>query len=117
MQGSSYKDLKVWQKAIALTNIIYDYTDKFPVRHRYTIGTHIEKSCISIPSNIAEGKAKKYTKDFKRFLLISMGSCAELDTQLIIALNRNLINENQYQLAYNQIEELVKMMRALINSM
>ena len=117
MKGDSYKEHLVWQKAVALVDVVYDLTDIFPRKHQYTLGSHIEKSVLSIPSNIAEGKARKYTKDFKRFCYIAIGSCAELDIQLVIANNRKLISDETYKQAEEKIFEIMKMTRGLINSM
>jgi four helix bundle protein len=59
MCGENYKSLKVWIKGIEITNNVYDLTDNLPARHQYGIGSHMEKSSVSIPSNIAEGKNRK----------------------------------------------------------
>src|SRR5680860_1287225 len=80
---TSFKELIVWQKAMELAREIYDISKKLPPEEMYSLSSQIKRSAISIPSNIAEGH-KRGTKDFVRFLVISYGSSAELETQLIL---------------------------------
>jgi four helix bundle protein len=117
MNNENYKSLKVWKKGIEITNCIYDVTDNFSSRHQYGIGSHMEKSAVSIPSNIAEGKNRKYTKEFIRFCYIAIGSCAELETQVIICFNRNLISQDQHDKITAEIQEEMRMLLGLVRSM
>ncbi|MBF0385823.1 MAG: four helix bundle protein [Candidatus Omnitrophica bacterium] len=81
----SYKELKIWQGGIEIVKEIYILTNKFPEYELYNLTSQIRKSAISIPSNIAEGFKRYHNKEYKQFLFISLGSIAELETQLIIA--------------------------------
>src|SRR3954467_3143495 len=80
-----YRELKVWQKGIDISLAVYRLTDQFPQRELYGLSSQMRRAAISISSNIAEGHARGQTKDLIRFLGISRGSVAELETQLIIA--------------------------------
>src|SRR3989344_7165767 len=82
---NSYKDLIVWQKSIKLTEQIYNITNKFPEREKFCLSNQMRRAAVSIPSNIAEGKARVSRKDFVQYLRIANGSACELETQLIIA--------------------------------
>lgn len=84
---ASYHDLEVWQRGIRIVEEIYSITDTFPQRERFRLVDQMCRSAISIPSNVAEGSAKKSTRDFMRFITIALGSLAELRTQLYIANN------------------------------
>ena len=53
----------------------------------------MRRSAVSIPKNIAEGFRRYHNKEYKQFLYIALGSCAELETQIIIANELDYINE------------------------
>lgn len=78
MKVKDYKDLKVWQKGIDIVDKIYSITTKFPKEEVYGLVLQMRKAAVSIPSNIAEGFVRHHSKEYKQFLYISLGSCAEL---------------------------------------
>ena len=82
--SSSYRDLKVWQRAIDLSIEIYKLTRSFPKDERYGLVSQMRRASVSVPSNIAEGQSRQSLGDFKRFINIAIGSLAELHTQLLI---------------------------------
>lgn len=82
----SHKDLKVWQESMLLVRDVYDLTNNFPSDEKLTLTSQLRRCAISVPSNIAEGAGRKSHKEWMRFLYIALGSLAELDTQLEIAL-------------------------------
>jgi four helix bundle protein len=77
-----YKDLKVWQLGIEIVDKIYLVTESFPKDEQYGLISQMRRAAVSIPSNIAEGFVRNYTKEYKQFLYVSLGSCAELETHL-----------------------------------
>jgi len=81
----NHKDLEAWKTAMDLVQAIYEISRDFPAHEQYGLTSQIRPSAISIPSNIAEGAARNSDKDFVRFLYVSLGSLAEMETQLIIA--------------------------------
>ena len=89
MKVKSYKELDIWKKGIEIVDRIYEITEDFPRKELYSLTSQMQRSAISIPSNIAEGFVKGHTAEYRQFLSIALGSCAELDTQLIIAHRRN----------------------------
>jgi four helix bundle protein len=111
----SYKDLLVWQKGIELTREIYRVINKFPHKETYVLSDQLRLAAISVPSNIAEGQARRHTSEFKQFLHIALGSLAELHTQLNIAKELGYINENVLGEIENKIIELRKMISTLIS--
>ncbi|MDQ5950170.1 MAG: hypothetical protein QG585_110 [Patescibacteria group bacterium] len=108
-----YKQLIVWQKSIELVEKIYEITKKFPPSENFCLTNQIRRSAISIPSNIAEGAQRTTRKDFANFLRIAIGSCAELETQLIISLKLGYIDNALYNLNVEKITEILKMLRSL----
>lgn len=79
-----YKELKIWQKAIALVTNIYGATSKFPEKERFGLISQINRTTVSIPSNIAEGAGRNSDKEFLYFLSIAHVSSYESETQLIM---------------------------------
>lgn len=80
----SFRDMTVWQKSFKLAKNIYKLSEKLPSSERYGLRSQIQRSAVSIPSNIAEGQQRNNTGEFKQFLGIARGSAAELETQLLL---------------------------------
>ena len=90
MSATHFRDLEVWQVAMALTKQVYLATSLFPREERYGLSAQLQRSAVSIPSNVAEGNARAGTKDYARFVSVAQGSCAELQTQLLLAMELGL---------------------------
>jgi len=80
-----HRDLEVWQRAMDLAVDIYHATEGLPPAERYGLCAQIRRAAVSIPSNIAEGAARRTTRDFLAFVHIARGSLAELETQMLLA--------------------------------
>ncbi len=94
---------------------IYKITKTFPKEEIYGLTSQIRRSAISVPSNIAEGAARKNKKEFKQFLYITLGSLSELETQLLIAQNIEYLNNETYNKFNETIIQLIKMITSFIN--
>lgn len=106
-----YKDLDCWKCSVDLVIEIYNITSNFPTEEKYNLSSQINRSVISIPSNIAEGSARQSDKEFTQFLYVALGSSAELETQLIIAKRLGYtINDN----IYAKIVDVKKLILGLI---
>ena len=81
----THKDLDVWKKAMSLVKEVYEITACFPREEAYGLVSQIKRAAVSIPSNIAEGAARNSNKEFIQFLYVSLGSLAELETQLLLS--------------------------------
>ncbi|MFV0141768.1 four helix bundle protein [Empedobacter falsenii] len=110
----THKDLEVWKLAIDFVSEIYLITKQFPEAEKFGLSTQMRRASVSIPSNIAEGAARQSDKEFIQFLYISLGSSAELETQLIIAFNLNFIKQNQLNQLILKQEQIAKMLNGLI---
>jgi four helix bundle protein len=117
MTIKSYRDLDVWKKSVLLVTEIYKTTANFPKEEIYGLTSQIKRSAVSVPSNIAEGRGKRSTRDFIRFLNISYGSLCELETQLIIANNLALLKTTDLETLLNASSEIARMLNGLINSL
>ena len=106
-----YKDLDTWKKSIVLVKEIYRLTDSFPNSEKFGLTSQIRRSAVSIPSNVAEGSARSSDKEFIQFLHYSLGSSAELETQIIIAIDLKLITNDNI---LNKIVEVKKLISGLI---
>jgi len=95
MQGrtQSYRDLIVWQKAMDLARSVYEISKGFPKQELFGLTSQIRRAAVSIPSNVAEGSARRTTRDFIAFLHIARGSLAELDTQLELCERSGFLRE------------------------
>ena len=117
MSIQTYRDLEVWQRAMELTVQIYKITECFPDDERYGLTSQIQRSAVSIPSNIAEGHGRVYRKDYVRHLSIARGSLAEVETQLAIAVRLEFVNRNQALPLWAMAQDVGKMLNRLIQSL
>jgi four helix bundle protein len=117
MKQSSYKDLIAWQKGMQLVAMVYDATDGFPPHELYGLVSQLRRAAVSVPSNIAEGKAHYSNREFVRFLRHARGSLAEIETQILIAEMRKYLQADQVAQLARQIDELGRILSGLINSL
>lgn len=113
----NFKDLLVWQKSVDFVTEIYVKTEIFPKNEIFGIVSQMRRASVSIPSNISEGHSRRSTPDFIQFLKIARGSCAEIETQLLISKNLNFLDDNSYEFLESQIIEISKMINSLITSL
>jgi len=106
-----FEDLAVWQEAMMLT---VDLMKELTCWKNYGLKTQLERSSISIPSNIAEGYERKSNKEFIQFLCIARGSCAELRTQLYVCQELDLIDKVNVQKLLEKSRKISAMLSKLI---
>jgi carbamoyl-phosphate synthase large subunit len=82
---SHFRELDVWPLAMTLAKTVYELTADFPREQRYGLSSQLQRSAVSIPSNVAEGNGRNSTRDYARFVSLALGSNAELQTQLLLA--------------------------------
>jgi len=112
-----FKDLKIWQKGIEIVSDIYILTKKFPKEELYDLTSQIRRSAISIPSNTAEGFRRYHNKEYKQFLYIALGSCAELETQITIAKNLKYITKEKEIELTEKLDHICRMTSNLIKKL
>ncbi len=111
----NFKELLVWKKSIEFVTEIYEITASFPSEEKFGLVSQIRRSAVSIPSNIAEGNARRSSADYVQFLKIARGSGAEVETQIIISKNLGFIEEVKSEELTSKITEIMKMINGLIN--
>jgi four helix bundle protein len=114
---NSYRDLRVWQDAMALAESCYRLTRQFPRDELFGLTSQIRRAAGSVPANIAEGHGREITGSFVQYLRISQGSLKELETHLLLAERVGILLGPDLQPVITQCESLGKMLRALIRSL
>jgi four helix bundle protein len=117
MMGQSFKDLIVWQRSIQLTVAVYKLTAQFPDAERFGLTNQLRRASVSIASNIAEGYGKSTKGEYLLFLGHARGSCAEVETQLIIAKELGFGTTQDRATSTSLCDEVGKMLVALIKSL
>lgn len=112
-----FKKLKVWQKAHRLTLDVYKASTTFPREELYGLTSQIRRSCLSIPSNIAEGCGRGSDTDFARFLQISMGSSSEVEYLLILSRDLQILTSDYYETLSDDVIQVKRMLTSLIKTL
>lgn len=110
----THKDLDVWKGSIELALEVYRLTKMFPGDELWCLARQLRKAAISVPSNISEGAARNQKREFIRFLKISAGSLAEIETQVIIAGKLGYFNEEDTIPVFGQIKRTRTQLSGLI---
>jgi four helix bundle protein len=113
----THKDFEVWKRAVSFATSVYDITNTFPKTEQYGLISQLRRASVSISSNIAEGAARRSTKEFIQFLYQALGSATEIETQLIISKNLGYMDSNSYEQLSSDQEEVSKMLIGTIRSL
>jgi len=108
---SSHKELDVWKRAMDIAADIYRISERFPSQEQFGLTAQLRRAAVSVPSNIAEGAARNSDKEMIRFLYVSLGSIAEIDTQLLLA---KRLGYSVDERIFDQIEALKRPLIGLI---
>jgi four helix bundle protein len=111
--AQGFRDLLVWQKSMLLVKQIYLMTRQFPSGEKFGLTSQMRRAAVSIPSNIAEGQARRSTGEFIQFISNAEGSVAELETQLEIAGDLGYCTAAQKESVLGLAEEVRKMLNSL----
>ena len=97
--------------------LTYQLTKLLPPEEKFNLVSQMNRSAVSIPSNIAEGSSRKSEKDYHRFLEIALGSSFELDTQIEIVLELGLIDIDLVNNLQSNLLEEIMMLQSLMNKL
>jgi four helix bundle protein len=112
-----FRNLKVWEKAHALTLGVYRNTKDFPNDERFGLTSQLRRACASIAANLAEGCARNGDVEFARFTNIALGSASETDYHLLLARDLGYLDKPAYVPLFEQIAEVKRMLNALERSL
>lgn len=114
MKANHFRDLQVWQRSMSLARIVYKLTALLPKSETYGLIDQMRRAAVSVPSNIAEGHGRLTDKSFALFLSQGLGSLNELETQLELSVQLDFIQKSECSNIKQEIDELARMLRALL---
>jgi len=103
----THKDLDVWKESMTLAKEVYRLTKSFPKEETFGLASQMRRAAVSIPSNIAEGAARNSDKEFIQFLHVSLGSLAELETQLLLSRELGFLKDEDTNGSLEQIRRML----------
>jgi len=109
MKIERFEDIKAWQEARRLANIIYKLTTRPDFSKDFGLRDQIRRAAVSVMANIAEGFERKTNKEFRNFLSIARASSSEVRSHLYVALDQNYIEKADFDLAYKTCDETSKL--------
>jgi four helix bundle protein len=112
--NSNYRQLIAWQKAIDLCVALYEISESFPRAELYGLTSQLRRAGVSVPSNIAEGRGRGSSRDYRRFLLHARGSLFEIETQTEIAARLRFIARAEADAVLEQVAEVVRVINGLL---
>ena len=112
-----HRKLLVWKKSIELVILIYRITGTYPKSEQFGLTSQMRRAAVSVPSNLAEGAARKGKKEFKQFLNIAQGSISELDTQMEVSHRLDYITKEDYANLLQKLTEISKMLYGLAKTL
>jgi len=113
----SHKDLVLWQKAMDLAALVYETSSGLPRSELFGLVSQLRRAGASIPSNIAEGSARRSTKEFLHFLHVARGSMAELETQVLLARRIGYLPESRAAELERSIDDVGRILSAVITGL
>ena len=108
----NFRELAIWQRSFERVNKIYEVSNGLPSDEKFGLKSQIRRSAVSIPSNIAEGCSRRTNKDLARFFEIAIGSSFELETQLLIAMRREMLDKTKTESIIDELHQIQKMINA-----
>jgi len=110
MKITRFEDIEAWQEARKLVKMVYEVINNSPkFRRDFRLVNQIQDAAVSSMSNISEGFSRKGNKEFIQFLFISKSSAAEVQSQLYVALDQGYINQEDFNMVYDQAEVVSKL--------
>jgi four helix bundle protein len=117
MDSRPHRKLDVWKKSMDFVKHVYQATKTFPKSEIYGLSSQMRRAAVSIPSNLAEGAARKGKKEFSQYLNIAQGSISEIDTQIELSFILNFLEKNLYNDLMDELNTISKMLFGLSRSL
>jgi four helix bundle protein len=113
----NYKELEIWKSSLKFCTPIYKITSKFPEEEKFGLISQLRSAAVSVPSNIAEGSAKSSNKHFVIFLENALGSCREIDTQMLVSLDLEFLKNEDFSILSNELNRIMVMINNFIKKL
>ncbi len=113
----NFKKLKIWEKGFKIAIDTYKLSKDFPLEEKYGLISQVNRAAVSISSNISEGSSRRSQKDYYRFIEIALGSCFELESQLLIASELEFCDKEKTKSILQEIDEEQKMLIAFMKKL
>ena len=113
----NFRDLEVWQLGKKIVIRVYQITKEFPREEQFGLISQMRRTAVSIPSNIAEGFNRYNNKEYRQFLYIALGSCAELETQIELSGDLGFLTRPLCEQLLEQMDFESRMLRNLIKKL
>jgi len=110
-----FEDIQVWQKARELNKEICAITKDSHFSKDFSLRDQIRRASVSIMANIAEGFGRRSKKEFANFLNMAHGSAAEVQCHLYVALDQNYLGQKDFEMLYDKVEEVSKLIQGFMN--
>jgi len=111
-----HKKLNAWIKSFEFVKDIYQITEHFPSEEKLGLVSQMRRAAVSVPVNIAEGAARKGSKEFIQFLHIALGSMTELDTLVLLSTELGFINKTESDILVDKLDTIGKIIFGLIKN-
>ena len=113
----SFKDLDTWKQGHKLVLMVYKVTGSFPKAETYSLTDQMRRAVVSITSNVAEGFDRQGLKEKIQFLYLALGSCYELENQILVAKDLGYMAAGIYEEIENQIQNVSRLINGFIRSL
>jgi four helix bundle protein len=112
-----HQRLDLWTRSVDFVVEIYRLTEKFPKEEKFGLTSQLRRAAVSVAANVAEGAGKTSRKDFMRYLSNSQGSTSEIETELLIALRLNYLDEADFKILSKDLDDVGRMITGLSRSL
>lgn len=112
----SYQDLAVWKKGMTIAKYVYEVAEGFPKSELYGLVSQMRRASVSLPSNVAEGYRRQAKPELRRYLLIALGSAAELETQLLLSHDLGFVSEEDKLVGMDLLDHFSRMSTKFIKT-
>ena len=113
----TYRDLDIWKTGIGIVKDVYGLTKGFPQHELYGLVSQMRRSAVSIPSNVADGFRRYHNREYRQFLYVALGSCAELETHITIAKELGYIEGSEEAELLETLDHVCRMISNLIKKL
>lgn len=113
----SYKNLEFWKEAHSLCLEVYKTTQKYPQQELYNITSQLRRAALSIPTNIAEGYGRMYSREFYQFLSHARGSTVEVEYLLFLSMELGYIDNDEYNKYKDKCLKIINMISKFMSTL